>query len=48
MLIENTDQEFFFGYEESYGYVIKDFVRDKDTYQATLLLAEVAAYYKNE
>ena len=45
--IENTDEEFFFGYEESYGYVIKDFVRDKDSYQATLLLAEVAAYYKN-
>ena len=47
LLIENTDEEFFFGYEESYGYVIKDFVRDKDSYQATLLLAEVAAYYKN-
>ncbi len=46
-LIENTDEEFFFGYEESYGYVIKDFVRDKDSYQATLLLAEVAAYYKS-
>ncbi len=46
-LIENTEEEFFFGYEESYGYVIKDFVRDKDSYQATLLLAEVAAYYKN-
>lgn len=45
--IENTDEEFFFGYEESYGYVIKDFVRDKDSYQATLLLAEVAAYYKS-
>ena len=47
-LIENTDEEFFFGYEESYGYVIKDFVRDKDSYQATLLLAEVAAYYKSQ
>jgi phosphoglucomutase len=47
MLIENTDQEFFFGYEESYGYVIKDFVRDKDSLQATLLLSEVASYYKS-
>ena len=47
-LIENTDEEFFFGYEESYGYVIKDFVRDKDSYQATVLLAEVAAYYKEQ
>ena len=45
-LIEGTDKEFFFGYEESYGYVIKDFVRDKDSFQATLLLAEVASFYK--
>ena len=47
-LIENSDEEFFFGYEESYGYVIKDFVRDKDSFQATLLLAEVASYYKTQ
>ena len=46
--IENTDEEFFFGYEESYGYVIKDFVRDKDSFQATLLLAEVASFYKSQ
>lgn len=46
--IENTDEEFFFGYEESYGYVIKDFVRDKDSLQATLLLAEVASFYKEQ
>ena len=31
-----------FGYEESYGYVVKDFVRDKDSIQALLLLSEVA------
>ena len=43
----NDEKEFFFGYEESYGYVIKDFVRDKDSLQSTLLLAEVAAYYKS-
>ena len=47
-IIENTDEEFFFGYEESYGYVIKDFVRDKDSLQATLLLAEVASFYKEQ
>lgn len=47
-LLENTDKEFFFGYEESYGYVIKDFVRDKDSFQASLLLAEVASYYKEQ
>jgi len=47
-LIEGTDEEFFFGYEESYGYVVKDFVRDKDSYQATLLLCEVASFYKTQ
>lgn len=46
-LIENTEYEFMFGYEESYGYVIKDFVRDKDAIQALLLLSEVANIYKN-
>ena len=45
--LENSkDRQFFFGYEESYGYVIKDFVRDKDSHQATLLLSEVASFYK--
>jgi phosphoglucomutase len=40
--IEDTEYEFMFGYEESYGYVIKDFVRDKDSIQALLLISEVA------
>ena len=44
--LEGTDKEFFFGYEESYGYVVKDFVRDKDSLQALLLCSEVACYYK--
>ncbi len=43
--LEGTDKEFLFGYEESYGYVIKDFVRDKDSLQALLLASEAAAYY---
>ena len=47
LLEESNEKEFFFGYEESYGYVIKDFVRDKDSFQATLLLAEVASFYKS-
>ncbi len=34
-----------FGYEESYGSLIKDFVRDKDAIQAILMACEVAAYY---
>ncbi len=40
------DHEFLFGYEESYGFLIKPFVRDKDALQASLLLAEVAAGQK--
>lgn len=47
-LIEDTDFEFVFGYEESYGYVIKDFVRDKDATQALLLASEATAYYKEQ
>lgn len=41
-LIEDTEYEFMFGYEESYGYVVKDFVRDKDSIQALLLVSEIA------
>ncbi|MFS0576493.1 phospho-sugar mutase [Sporosarcina sp. 179-K 3D1 HS] len=37
---------FLFGYEESYGYLIGDFVRDKDAVQAALLTAEMASFYK--
>ena len=37
-----------FGYEESYGSLIKPFVRDKDATQACLLLAEACAYYLSQ
>ncbi|KRK36221.1 phospho-sugar mutase [Levilactobacillus parabrevis] len=44
---ETTNEHtFLFGFEESYGYLIKPFVRDKDAIQSTVLLAEVAADYK--
>ncbi len=39
---------FQFGYEESYGYLIGDFVRDKDAVQTALLLADMCAYYKSK
>ena len=35
----------FFAYEESYGYMAGDFVRDKDAVTASMLIAEMAAYY---
>ena len=39
------DKEFVFGYEESYGCLISDCVRDKDAVQASMMLCEAAAYY---
>lgn len=39
---------FMFGFEESYGYLVKPFAHDKDAIQALVLLAEVAAYYKSK
>ncbi|MCS0826781.1 phospho-sugar mutase [Cytobacillus firmus] len=46
---EKTGQySFLFGYEESYGYLIGDFVRDKDAVQSAIFAAEVAAYYKSK
>ena len=45
---EEHSQTFMFGFEESYGYLVKSFVRDKDAIQALVLLAEVAAYYKKQ
>ena len=43
---KSSEHTFLFGYEESYGYLIGTFVRDKDAVQAALLTAEMAAYYK--
>lgn len=46
---ERTGQyQFQFGYEESYGYLIGDFARDKDAIQAALLAVEVSAFYKKK
>jgi len=45
---QNGDYQFQFGYEESYGYLIGDFVRDKDAVQSAVFAAEVAAYYKSQ
>ncbi|HAP5962156.1 TPA: phospho-sugar mutase [Enterococcus faecalis] len=45
---EDHSQTFMFGFEESYGYLVKPFVRDKDAIQVLVLLAEVAAFYKKQ
>jgi phosphoglucomutase len=45
---QTGDNTFLFGYEESYGYLIGEFVRDKDAVQSALFAAEVAAYYKSK
>lgn len=42
------EKNFVFGYEESYGYLVEPFVRDKDAIQACLLIAECISYYKHE
>jgi phosphoglucomutase len=45
---ETTGREFVFGYEESYGYLAGTFVRDKDAVIASMLICEMAAYYKKK
>ncbi len=45
----NTDtNEFLLGFEESYGYLIGDFVRDKDAVIAATLICEMTLYYKSK
>ena len=42
---ETGDKTYLFGYEESYGYLVGTHARDKDGVVASLLIAEMAAYY---
>ena len=44
---EKHNHTYMFGFEESFGYLIKPFVRDKDAVQAVLTVAEIAAYYRS-
>ena len=44
---EKHDHTYMMGFEESFGYLIKPFVRDKDAIQAVLVVAELAAYYRS-
>ncbi len=43
---KNKEKSFVFGFEESYGYLAGDFVRDKDAVIASMLICEMALYYK--
>ncbi|WP_444685025.1 phospho-sugar mutase [Alkalicoccus luteus] len=45
---QTGEHTFLFGYEESYGYLIEPFARDKDAIQPGLAAAEMAAYYKSK
>ncbi len=49
-ILEQTNEEerFIFGFEESYGYLAGSFVRDKDAIIASMLICEMAAYYKKQ
>lgn len=44
---EQHNYTYMMGFEESFGYLIKPFVRDKDAIQAVLVVAELAAYYRS-
>lgn len=45
---DSGEHTFLFGFEESYGYLSSTFVRDKDGVNASMLIAEAAAYYSTQ
>lgn len=45
---KGEEDRFVFGFEESYGYLSGTYVRDKDAVVASMLICEMAAYYKNQ
>ncbi len=47
-LEEEGNKSFLLGYEESYGYLVGDFCRDKDAVTASVMIAEMAAYHKTK
>ena len=46
--LQTGSNHFVFGYEESYGYLSGEFVRDKDAVIASVLIAEMALYYRTK
>lgn len=45
---ESGEQEFVIGYEESYGYLVGTHARDKDAVVSSMLICQMAAWYKNQ
>lgn len=45
---KGEDDRYIFGYEESYGYLAGSYVRDKDAVVASMLICEMAAYYRTQ
>ena len=45
---ETGDKKYIFGFEESFGYLAGEFVRDKDAVIAAMLIAEMTLYYKEQ
>mgnify|MGYP000785172516 FL=1 len=45
---ETGKQEFVIGYEESYGYLVGTHARDKDAVVSSMLICQMAAWYKNQ
>lgn len=45
---ESGSNEYLFGFEESYGYLAGTFARDKDAVVASMLIAEMTLYYKEQ
>jgi phosphoglucomutase len=45
---ETKEKTFLFGFEESFGYLAGTFVRDKDAVVASMILCEIATYYKTK
>ena len=45
---QNQENNFLFGFEESYGYLAGSYVRDKDAVLACMLICEMASYYKHQ
>lgn len=43
--IEESGEKYLFGYEESYGYLLADFIRDKDSLQSIVAIADLCEYY---